>query len=85
LARERDRLRLSDLLPGLSGAHAATILGAEWPLLLAAAALLAASIGIDAVFTGERRAFVEDGSKLAGIVLWLAFYARTAHRWIARG
>jgi hypothetical protein len=64
--------------------YAATILAAEWLLLLASAALLAASIGIDAVFTGERRAFVEDGSKLAGIVLWLAFYARTAQRWLAR-
>lgn len=58
----------------------------EFPLLLVAGGAFAVSIGIDyigligieAEQLGDAGQLVEDGAKLAGIALWLAFYVRAA-------
>lgn len=62
------------------------ILATRWPILLAALALLAGSMGFDLVLEplfrglGEWSALAEDGPKWLGIVFWLAYSADTAWR-----
>lgn len=62
------------------------LLAGDYPLLLVAGAAFAVSIGIDYVGLigidyerlGSVGQLVEDGAKLAGIALWLAFFLRAA-------
>jgi hypothetical protein len=63
------------------------IMSSEYALLLLAFALFAASIALDAVpkealsaryFWEQLEMFLEDGSKFAGLVTWLLYFARYA-------
>jgi hypothetical protein len=73
------------------------ILRTEWMLLVIAALLLAASIGLD-YFTGQAYMaagewtdstnlplFLEDGAKLLGITAWAAYFVRVCHRVLTEG
>lgn len=71
------------LVLALVARYAPVLLQGDWLLALIAGALLAASLGIDAVLAAQRRAFVEDAFKLAGILVWLVFLARALRSWLA--
>jgi hypothetical protein len=73
------------------------ILRTEWMLLVIAALLLAASIGMDYVSgaayaaaggwvdTAGLTLFLEDGVKLLGITAWAAYFVRVCHRVLTEG
>lgn len=68
-----------------------TLLAGEYPLLVVAGGAFAVSIGIDYVgligidpeSLGSAGQVVEDGAKLTGIALWLAYFVRAAAALIA--
>ncbi|RPJ52155.1 MAG: hypothetical protein EHM21_00930 [Chloroflexi bacterium] len=56
----------------------------DFPILAAAVALFAISLIIDRyVPFSDVQTFVEDSSKLAGIALWMTYFARTSVQWIS--
>ncbi len=59
-----------------------TIVATEYLLLVLAAGFAALSLAVDLTWDSSRdlRYFLEDGSKLLGIVGWLGYFARVCYR-----